>query len=103
MDFNPQSYRLSESCRKAGMCDYGVYPLTSLLIWIAIFMFTLSLANEENKAKTKQDLVLSVKLHFGLTLYPLSLPLVPYPLVLFLSRNLDEGCYCHSCDCPQQK
>ena len=40
-----------------------------------------------------QDLVFSVKLHFGLTLYPLSLPLVPYPLVLFLSRNLGEG-YC---------
>ena len=35
-----------------------------------------------------------------------SLPLVPYPLVLFLSQNLGEG-YCHSCDCdsdcPQQK
>ena len=28
----------------------------------------------------KQDLVFSVKLHFGLTLYPLSI--VPYPLVL---------------------
>ena len=34
----------------------------------------------------KQDLVFSVKLHLGLTLYPLSLPLVPYPLVLFLSQ-----------------
>ena len=55
-----------------------------------------------------------IKSHFSLTLYPLSLnnnplslPLVPYPLVLFLSRNLGEG-YCHSCDCdccdcPQQK
>ena len=28
----------------------------------------------------KQDLVFSVKLHFGLTLYPLSL--IPYPLSL---------------------
>ena len=45
-----------------------------------------------------QDLVFSVKLHFGLTIYPLSLPLVPYPLVLFLSRNLGEG-YCDCCDC----
>ena len=37
--------------------------------------------------------------------YPLSLRLVPYPLVLFLSQNLGGG-YCHSChccDCPQQK
>ena len=46
----------------------------------------------------KKDLVFSVKLPFGLTLYPLSLipyllSLVPYPLVLFLSRNLGEG-YC---------
>ena len=29
MDFDPQAYRLSESCRKAGTCDYGLYPLAS--------------------------------------------------------------------------
>ena len=55
----------------------------------------------------KQDLVFSVKLHFGLNLYPLSLPLVPYSLVLFLSQNLGDSCdschSCHSCDCPLQK
>ena len=65
------------------------------------------------QCKLKQDLVFSVKLHFGLSLYPLSLipyalslilyplslPLVPYPLVLFLSRNLGKG----YCDCPKQK
>ena len=57
-----------------------------------------------SKYMCQQDLVFSVKLYFGLTLYPLSLPLVPYPLVLFFSRNLGEGycdcdCdYCHCCD-----
>ena len=35
--------------------------------------------------------------------YSLSLLLVPYPLVLFLSQNLGEGCDCDSCDCPKQK
>ena len=29
MDFNPQAYRLSASCRNAGKCDYGIYPLPS--------------------------------------------------------------------------
>ena len=55
--------------------------------------------------RKRKDLVSSVKLHFGLTLYPLSLPLVPYPLILFISRNLGEGCSCHcSCYCyPKQK
>ena len=58
----------------------------------------------------KQDLVFSVELDFGLIPYPLtldpypsSLPLIPYPLLLFLSRNLGEDssssfssrcCYC---------
>ena len=39
----------------------------------------------------EQDLVFSVKLHFGLTLYPLSLPLVPFTKFrggLFLSLSL---------------
>ena len=36
----------------------------------------------------EQDLVFSVELHLGFTPYPLSLPLVPHPVVLFLSRKM---------------
>ena len=77
-----------------------------------------SLKKMHSDVEIKQDLVFSVKLHFGLTLYPLSLilnlyPLSPIPtpcslsLVLFLSRNVGEGYCCDYCDscchCPKQK
>ena len=53
----------------------------------------------------KPDMVFSVELHlslipypFPLNPYPQSPPLVPYPLVLFHSRNLGgDSCSCSSC------
>ena len=62
----------------------------------SVLTFNLGISAELSDNKGKQDLDFSVKLHLCLTLYPLSLPLVPYPLVLFLSIDLGEDSSCYS-------
>ena len=39
----------------------------------------------------EQDLGISIKLHLGLIPWPLSLPLVPYPLILLIPRKFRLG------------
>ena len=55
-----------------------------------LYALMLTLSSCVEVTLTRQDLVFSVELHLGRIPYPLSLPLDPYPLVMFLSRNLGE-------------
>ena len=68
-----------------------------------LYALMLTLSSCVEVTLTRQDLVFSVELHLGRIPYPLSLPLDPYPLVMFLSRNLGGGSSCSSCSKAKMK